>query len=210
MTATAVLLLALAGAAMVGDWLAVGAGARRAEWLLKPLALLLLVFVALALDPSSDAARAALVVGLALSLVGDVALVLPSDRFVVGLGAFLVAHVAYVVALWLLGVDLGGLLVGLALVVIASATVGRRIIAGARRAAPQLGPPVAAYLGAISTMVVSAFGVGSPAAVGGALMFYASDAVLGWSRFVAEVPRGRVVVMVTYHLGQVGLVLAVA
>ena len=42
----------------------------------------------------------------------------------------------------------------------------------------------------------------------GALLFYVSDAVLGWTRFVNDFPRSRVVVMTTYHLGQVGLVLA--
>jgi hypothetical protein len=57
-------------------------------------------------------------------------------------------------------------------------------------------------------MVVSAFGVATFFAVLGALLFYVSDAVLGWTRFVSDLRRGRVVVMVTYHLGQAGLVLA--
>lgn len=208
MTGTAVLLLSVAVAAMVGDWLAVAAGNRRAEWLLKPAVMVLLVAAALALDPTSESARALLVAGLVLSLVGDVALMLPADLFVVGLGAFLLAHVAYVIALWVLGVELGGLVVGLAFVLVASAVVGRRILTGARQASPTLGPPVTAYLVVISAMVVSAFGVGTAMAVGGALLFYASDAVLGWTRFVTDIPRGRVVVMVTYHLGQLGLLLA--
>ena len=41
------------------------------------------------------------VVALVFSLVGDVALMLDSDRFVLGLGAFLVAHVAYIVGFWI-------------------------------------------------------------------------------------------------------------
>ena len=67
---------------------------------------------------------------------------------------------------------------------------------------------MAAYLAVISAMVVSALGVASFFAVVGALLFYVSDAVLGWTRFVHDVPHGRVVVMTTYHLGQAGLILA--
>lgn len=208
MTATAFLLLALFAAVAVADWIAVSAGARGAEYLLKPLAMVALIAATLTLDPSSDAARGALVVGLVLSLVGDVFLMLPNDMFVPGLSAFLAAHIAYVVALWMLGVSAGGLLVGLALVVIAGLIVGRRIVTGAGRADHALVAPVAAYMVVISLMVVSAFGTGLFFAVVGALLFYASDAVIGWTRFVADHRHGRLLVMATYHLGQAGLVLA--
>ena len=60
----------------------------------------------------------------------------------------------------------------------------------------------------ISGMVVAAFGRASVAAVTGALLFYASDATLAWNRFVEGRRRGRLAVMVTYHLGQLGLVLS--
>jgi uncharacterized membrane protein YhhN len=207
-TATTFLLLAFFVAVAVADWAAVAAGNRTFEYALKPLTLLMLIATALALDPSSDAARGALVVGLVLSLVGDVLLMLPSDLFVPGLSAFLAAHVAYVVALWMLGVSGGGLLVGLAVVAVGGVVVGRRIVERAGASDRALLGPVTAYLVVISAMVVSAFGVGGFFAVAGALLFYVSDAVLGWTRFVGEVARGRLVVMVTYHLGQAGLVLA--
>ena len=51
-------------------------------------------------------------------------------------------------------------------------------------------------------------GTGRITAIIGALLFAASDSVLGWTRFVSDFPRSRVVVMVTYHLAQFGLVLA--
>jgi uncharacterized membrane protein YhhN len=57
-------------------------------------------------------------------------------------------------------------------------------------------------------MVVAAVGTARPAAIVGALLFYASDACIGWSRFVREFPRHRLVIMITYHLGQIGLVLS--
>lgn len=208
MNAATFLLLALAAVVAVGDWIAVSAGARVAEYVLKPLTMVVLILAALELDPSSDAARGALVVGLVLSLVGDVLLMVPADLFVPGLAAFLAAHVAYVVALWMLGVGAGGLLVGAVVVVVGALLVGRRILAGAAAADSGLVAPVTAYLAVISAMVVSALGVGAFFAVAGALLFYASDAVLGWTRFVSDFPRSRVVVMITYHLGQLGLVLA--
>ncbi len=208
MNATAFLLLTLAASAAVCDWLAVAAGSRRAEYLLKPLTLIALVGVALTLDPSSDTARAFVVVALVCSLVGDVALMLPGDHFVPGLAAFLAAHVAYVVALTILGLSPGRLLVGVALVVVAGALLGRRILSGAVRQDPALVNPVSGYLAVVSLMVVTAMGTEIAFAVVGALLFYVSDGVLGWTRFVAGFPRSRVVVMVTYHLGQAGLVLA--
>jgi uncharacterized membrane protein YhhN len=54
-----------------------------AGWLIRP-----------AMHPFADL----VVLGLALSLLGDVALMLPRDRFVVGLAAFLGAHLAYLAA----------------------------------------------------------------------------------------------------------------
>ena len=44
----------------------------------------------------------------------------------------------------------------------------------------------------------------------GAILFYVSDALIGWTRFVRDVRHGRVAIMVTYHLGQIGLVLSLA
>ena len=58
-------------------------------------------------------------------------------------------------------------------------------------------------------MVVVAFGTGAVAVAVGGFLFYVSDAVLGWTRFVRDIPRGRLTVMVTYHLGQALLVLGI-
>jgi uncharacterized membrane protein YhhN len=66
--------------------------------------------------------------------------------------------------------------------------------------------PVVAYLVVISAMVVSAFGTEGRWAVVGASLFYASDATLAWNRFLEPRRFGPLAVMVTYHLGQAGLV----
>ncbi len=64
-------------------------------------------------------------------------------------------------------------------------------------------------------MAVAATRTGLPAAILGAWLFVASDAMLAWGRFRAPPPRSprgsaslRVAVMVTYHTGQLLLLLA--
>ena len=208
MNAAAFLFLSIALVIAVIDWLAVSLDNRVMEYVCKPLTMVALVCVALALDPTSDAARWLLVVGLVLSMAGDIFLMLPADLFVPGLASFLLAHIFYVVALAALGISPGGVLTGLAIAGVAAIVVGRRIVGGAAASDAALRLPVIAYMAAISAMVTFAFGTGLVFAVVGALLFFVSDAVLGWTRFVSQFPRSRSVVMVSYHLGQMGLVLA--
>lgn len=208
MTGAAFLLLALAAVAAVVDWLVVSAGKRTPEYVLKPLVMAVLLAATFALDPSSDLARSLLAVGLAFSLLGDVCLMLPSDAFIAGLASFFAAHVLYIAALLVLGVHLGGLLIGALVMAVVGLLVARRIVVGARSTDPMLTGPVTAYIVVLSAMVVVACGTGRVFAVIGAVLFAASDSVLGWTRFVSDFPRSRVVVMVTYHLAQFGLVLA--
>lgn len=208
MTTVAFLLLSLSAVVAVIDWIAVSAGQRVVEYACKPLVMVGLLATVWSMDPSSEVARTLLVVGLALSLLGDVCLMLPSDAFLAGLSAFFAAHVAYIVAMLALGVSVGNLLAGLLVMVVVGLVVARRIVLGARAAAPALAGPVTAYVVVLAVMVVAAVGTGIAFAVIGALLFAASDSLLGWTRFVADVRNGRLWVMVTYHLAQFGLVLA--
>jgi uncharacterized membrane protein YhhN len=41
----------------------------------------------------------------------------------------------------------------------------------------------------------------------GALLFFASDSILAWDRFLNPLPHARFRVMLTYHLGQIGIIL---
>jgi uncharacterized membrane protein YhhN len=201
--------------AAVVDWWAVGRRPpdRGLESLAKPATLVGLIGLALALRPLDPTARALLVVGLAGSLLGDVAL-LRSERpvrFAVGLGAFLLAHLAYIGALGRLQGAIPLLVVGLVLVGAYAWFVGRPILQAVRGGhEARLLAPVAAYLVVISLMVAVAVGTGRPLAIAGALLFYASDSLLGWDRFVRPLPRRDLLVIVTYHLGQALLVLSLA
>jgi uncharacterized membrane protein YhhN len=39
------------------------------------------------------------------------------------------------------------------------------------------------------------------------MLFVISDSLLSWDRFVAPITNARTIVMVTYHLGQFGIIL---
>ena len=210
MTATAVLLLALTLVVAVGDWLAVAVRRKALEYVCKPGTMVLLLAATLALDPADPTARAWFVAALAFGLAGDVFLMLPDQErlFVAGLGSFLVGHLCYVIGMLVAGVSSGGLIVGVVLVVASVATLGRHIFTGVQQRQPALAGPVAAYIGVISAMVVVAFGRVSVPAIVGALLFYASDALIAFNRFLDSRPWMPVAIIVTYHLGQIGLVLS--
>ncbi|MGB0111996.1 MAG: lysoplasmalogenase [Ilumatobacteraceae bacterium] len=206
MTALAWVFLAVFSVAAVANWWTRWTENRRVELWSKPIALLALIGVALAIDPVEPTVRAWFVAALACSLAGDV-LLLDDRRFVAGLAAFLLAHVAYTIGL-ILGDEWSGrqFAGGVVLMLVVGASVGRKIVNGAERESPVLGSAVIAYLVAISLMFAAAGATGNPWAIVGAGLFVTSDAVLGWRRFVGESRWMAPAIMVTYHLGQAGLV----
>jgi uncharacterized membrane protein YhhN len=199
----------------VGDWYsrarqAHGAdpAALRLEFVCKPATLVALVVAATLVHPTNGAVRAWFVAALALSLAGDVLLMLPREQFVGGLAAFLLAHVCYIggfIAGGLRGRAVALALVGTAVVL---APVARRILRGVQAREPALRPPVVAYLFVIGTMLAVAVVSGNAFAAGAAVLFVASDSMIAWSRFVAPFDAASVAIMVTYHLAQAGFVLA--
>ena len=208
MTTLATVLIVATLLVAAADWWAVSADRRSVEYVLKPLTMVVLIAAVLAMEPTSEDARLFIVAGLVCSLVGDVFLMLDQKYFLGGLVSFLVGHVMYVIGLLQFDVEPPLLMVGVLLVLIAAAVVGSKVVAGARGQDERLTVPVAVYLSIISLMVVTAFGTALPVAIAGALLFYASDGVLGYNRFVQPIPHGRLLIMTTYHLGQIGLALA--
>jgi uncharacterized membrane protein YhhN len=191
------------------DWWAVAVRGRRREWAFKPLVLVSLIAAAVIMGTTDTAAGQWLLAALVLSLAGDVALLSDSEgRFVLGLGSFLLAHVAFVVAFVHAGMPRGDLaLVGLALVAGLALVVARRVVpAAAREGGRPLAGAVTAYVAVIGAMVVAAWATGRPLVALGASVFMVSDAVLALDRFVRPRRFGSLAVMVTYHLGQVLIV----
>lgn len=210
MNGASFLLLALGLAAAFANWIAVGRGAKPLEYVAKPLTLVLFIAAAVALDPSDETVRLWFVIALVLCLVGDVLLMIPRNLFVFGLGAFLMGHLAYVVGLQLAGQTGLWFVIGLAVVLVGAVVIGVRVVRAVRASEPSLVGPVTAYMAVISLMVACAFGTRNGFAIVGALLFYGSDALIAWNRFVRPAPWAGVAIMVTYHLGQLGLVLSLA
>ena len=209
MTTAAYVLLGVAVLAAVADWLAVLRVRKPLEYVCKPLATAALVAVAATLDPGSSDQRLAFVVALVLSLAGDVALMMPSDRFVIGLGSFLLAHVAYIVGFAIIGAGAGDYAIGIAAVAVPIVLLATRYVRALERAGRgELLGPVILYIAAIGAMVASAIAAGNALAIAGATLFFVSDALIAETRFVGPRRCGPLVIIVTYHLAQVALVLS--
>jgi uncharacterized membrane protein YhhN len=223
MTSASWVLLALAAAAALCDWVAVSGfrpALRPVEYGAKPAVPLLLIGTALALHPQDTALRAVTLGFLALCLVGDVLLMVPGDStalFAGGLGAFLAAHVLLIVGL-AASMDGGGASVVRALIALAVVTAvpaGAVVRAVARDHRPLL-VPVVVYVAVLLVMgaVAVAAGAGAgraaadPALLVGALAFIASDTMLAVDRFVRPLPRATLLVHSTYHLALALLVVS--
>ena len=207
MTAAAWVFAAVFAVAAGANWWSRWTQHRPTELWSKPLALVALIGVAATLDPVDPTVRAWFVVALVCSLAGDLFLLDGDRRFVPGLVAFLLAHVAFTIGLALApDWSWAGFAVGAAMTAVLAATVGVRIVRAASASAAVLGPAVTAYLVAISAMFCAAVATGNLWAIGGAGLFVASDSVLGWRQFVGAQQWMAPTVMITYHLGQAGLV----
>jgi alkenylglycerophosphocholine/alkenylglycerophosphoethanolamine hydrolase len=199
--------LGVAAVLAVVDWVGVVRVDRQLRWIGKPGTMVALILAALLAEHPPSGVRIWIVVGLALSLAGDVFLLLTDERwFAPGLGSFLLAHLAYIVAM--VQLHLTRSLFGVALVVLALGigTVGVRVVVGAARHDRTLQLPVLMYVCVISTMVAFAVATESPWLIAAALLFYASDLMLGWERFVTPRAFSGLAVMITYHLAQAGFV----
>lgn len=193
----------------------------------KPLSTLLVILVAalsLSKPPGAfDAGYSILLLGgLALSLAGDVLLIEHTTRaFVAGLIAFLLAHVLYIAALVHMQAtrDLGVHSTVEWIGALALILIGLGFYAYLRSGLGRMRVPVIAYMLVISTMVQRALALSAvhpgPSIqavliVGGALLFYTSDAILAISRFRFDdrLPHYSLWNLSTYYAGQACLALS--
>ncbi len=205
---------------------------KRIRWLIyltKPLVLLTLLIWIEAQIRLSGFAHAGFgtplgwfLVGLVCCLIGDIFLMLPERFFLVGLVAFLLGHIAYILGFqW--GIPPQRALVPAilmaAIIILVSATVYQKLAQGLRASGKnRMILPVFIYACVISYMLFAAlstllihdwyFAAALPASFG-ALLFYISDILNAWHRFVEELPAGRLKIMSTYHLAQFGLAVGV-
>ena len=199
------------------NWISVEKKQKTLEYITKPatmLALLWWIWSSVGLGGS----MIWFTVGVVFCLAGDIFLMLPRDMFLFGLVAFLLGHISYTVGFNNLGpfINLWGvvLVLGLGLYI---AWLFPKLAAGLKtKGKSNLKIPVLIYSLVISLMVYSACmtwtrqGWSSYSALAvsvGALFFYASDSILAWDRFVTPISHGRLKTMITYHMGQFGIIL---
>ena len=210
---TALIFAALESVALWKNW-------TRLEYAAKP-AVMLVLFAWLWSAVGLQDARLWFGAGILLSLVGDILLMLALDRFFLfGLVAFLLAHLAYVIgfndplpefSFWSI--------VFAVFVSIGGARIIRRVL-GALHAKGngRLRMPIIAYSVVISIMLLSAmmkmtdltWSANAAALVGGgAFLFYISDIILAWNKFVSPIHNGRIYNIAAYHLGQIAIIAGV-
>jgi uncharacterized membrane protein YhhN len=212
------LLLALIFAFL--EAIAVAKHLQNLEYIAKP-ALMVLLFLWLYTRTGLQGNAFWFGVGVLFSLVGDVLLMFPLDRFFLfGLVSFLFAHLVYITgfrdALTLTNV---WSLILLVVITINVSRLIRRIISAMRaKGQDPLVIPVVIYGTVISVMLYAAMSTiydpawTTPAAFfvsAGALLFVTSDAILAWNKFVFPVRNGRIWNVVLYHLGQLGIIAGV-
>lgn len=179
---------------------------RSLVYVFKPLATaLLLLLVAAGPSATSSPYTMAILAGLFFSLLGDVFLMLPSDRFRSGLTSFLLAHACYVFA-FLTDSPLAAPLPPFALVLAAGGAVLPALWPGIPA---RLRPPVAAYVALLLVMAAQAASRAAhlhtaPAlhASLGAVLFVLSDSLLAWNRFRRPFPGAQALIHATYFPAQ--------
>ena len=181
--------------------------------IMKPLVMVLaIIFVAARAYPHWATGRFGLylMLALAFSMGGDIALLWPDTGFILGLGSFLVAHVFYIV-LFRQGQAWFPSRKALAMVLTVGA--GMYAIIWPGLADPVLKIAVAAYVTVISLMAAQAIGratvLGDTASrwvAVGACIFMASDACIAMDKFLTPVPLASLWILATYYAAQLLIV----
>ena len=141
--------------------------------------------------------------GLIFSILGDIFLMLPKDRFVFGLASFLVGHACYIVAFLSLP-DRGEVNIWIiaALLVVAMFYLIKLSKGVLNSGGIVLFLAVTGYVAIITAMVWAAFYSQQPIIQAGAILFFFSDAILAWDKFVGKLIYRNYLVMISYYLAQ--------
>lgn len=209
------LVLAFVFAAL--EALALTKGVKPLEWVAKP-AVMVCLFIGLYWSTGLEGLTLWFGIGILFSLAGDVLLMLSLDRlFIFGLLAFLLAHLCYLAGFQneLASPSAWSVLLIVTLSLSAVRLI-RRIVDSLRaRGQHRLVLPVTVYAAVVSMMLYAAMTtIANPAWTTrasflvsvGAFLFFASDIVLAWNKFVAPIQNGRRLNIALYHLGQIGLI----
>lgn len=199
--------------------LALWKGWPKLEYIVKP-AVMICLFIWLVTTAGLQGALLWFGIGILLSLAGDIFLLFIDRFFMFGLIAFLLGHIAYLIgfnipipqnpSVWSFVI---AIVIGLSAV-----RVLRRIVAGVRAKQKRLVVPVIVYSTVITLMLLSALltlsrldwdATAALLVSLGAFLFYISDIILAWNRFVAPIKNSRMLNIGIYHLAQIAIVVGV-
>jgi len=192
----------------------------RLEYIVKP-AVMACLFIWLVLESGLQDHLLWFGLGILFSLIGDILLMISFERlFIPGLVMFLLAHNGYLIGFQeqLLNPNIWSFIL-LFFIFLNAIRLLRRIVA-AMRASRQdrMVYPVILYSLVISLMLYAAMSTifdpawGTSAAFlvsAGAFLFWVSDLILAWDRFVSPIQNSRILNILAYHLGQIGLIAGV-
>jgi uncharacterized membrane protein YhhN len=198
------------------DWVAADRKIKLLEYIAKPATMLALLGW-IGLQTGWGGAMLWFSLGAFFCLAGDVFLMIPRDMFIFGLLSFLLGHICYIVGLNNAAplINLWGVFLVVLLMLFLLWLYPKLSRGLAEKGKQGLKVPVLVYSIVISLMVYSALmtwtRTGWPAAAAllvsaGAVLFFASDSMLAWDRFLKPLSHARLRVMVTYHLGQIGII----
>lgn len=202
------LLIVLVSLAVVSAWLTISGeyhGPRYLVYFAKPLAVLLLILLALISKyPVSPFYKYMIVAGLVCSLIGDAFLMLPSDHFTSGLVSFLIAHLFYATAFLFEGNRAFSYWAVLPL-----AVYGCFMLSYLWRGLAKLKVPVIVYMFALllmagiasSRFLITRQG-GSLLAAVGAILFVTSDSTLAIDKFRKSFRIAQLLILTTYFVAQ--------
>ena len=191
----------------------------RLEYVVKP-AVMVCLFIWLYLSTGMQGAAFWFGAGILFSLVGDVQLLFIDRTFIFGLVSFLLAHSAYIIGLKaeLQTISFWSLML-VFILGISTLRVTRRIVSAVReKGQTRLIGPVILYSIIITVMLYAAMlTLSSPVwkagasvlVTTGAFLFYLSDIILAWHRFVTHISNGRLLNSACYHAGQIMLIAGV-
>ncbi len=202
------------------DWFAVARANKKTEYVFKPATMLAIIAMACVWmqGPHDEWFAWFILAGLVLSLAGDVLLLFSrAIFFLFGLVAFLLAHVAYILGMNQTLPPPDAYVLLLPIGIVCALYLARVVRVLRARRENNLVAPVAVYGVLISLMLFSAWATlfrpewsmtRRAWVIAGAMLFYLSDGMLAWHRFVKSSRIVQVSVMITYHLGQMALAAA--
>lgn len=182
------------------------------KYLFKPLATILIIGLAVIQEPGDYSQYKILIIsGLVFSLIGDIFLMLPSDKFIQGLASFFVAHILYIAAFssgsgpfFDLLLVIPAIVYSIIFLLILLPKTGK------------LAVPVILYSAVLLVFLWQATGryyylpiTSTTYVLLGAILFVISDSILGYTKFIKKGKLSSFLIHSTYWSAQTFLALSI-